>query len=88
VLRAQAEIDSQARRARLSRDFTEAEALALKALGESQSCAARARALRDALSQRAQRSLDDLKDMIARASGLVRHVPDGDVPARRPEPPE
>jgi hypothetical protein len=78
LARAEAEIRLQMKRRAWSRDFAEAGFLATRAVEAAHVCVSHARAARDLVRDRAERALSDLEKGIARASGLARHVPDGE----------
>jgi len=78
LARAEAEARLQTKRRAWSRDFAEAGLLATRALEAAHVCASHARAARDLRRGRAAQALSELEAGIARATGLARHVPDGE----------
>ncbi len=78
LAQAEAEIRLQDKRSSWSRDYDEAEALAMQALQAGQSCVAHARAALVLRRDRSAQALADLESSIARATSLARHVPAGE----------
>lgn len=82
LVRAEAEVQVQARRSTLRRDYDEAERLAFQARLQAETCAYEAGVARARTRTRAQNAIADLSTSLPRASGLARHVSDGDVGER------
>jgi L,D-transpeptidase-like protein len=78
MVRAEAEARVQARRSSFSRDYREAEDLALLARQKAESCALQAAIVRRRLRDRSRTALQDLEAWTARVATLARHVPDGE----------
>ncbi len=75
LLHAQAEISLQGKRSGLSRDYSEAGALAGEAMRQAHRCEEHARARAELLHDRAARLLEDLEGWIGRARSLARQAP-------------
>lgn len=78
LAKAEAEVRLQTKKRAWSRDYIEAALLANRAVEAAHVCVAHARAARELRRVRAEKALSGLEAGIAQATGLARHVPDGE----------